>query len=90
MPVLDLSKIPAASPPPGVVPNFVDPPSQAHIPRIFTYVTLPPMLLFIALRIYARIVITHKFGLDDCELFENFLVNDISLHSARPLSARFS
>lgn len=69
MPPFDLSKIPAEPPPPGVKSNFVDPPSQAYIPRIFTYVTLPPMLLFIALRIYVRIFITHKFGLDDCKLF---------------------
>lgn len=73
MPLFDLSHIPAASPPPGVIPNFIDPPSQANMPRIFTYVTLPPMILFLALRIYARAVIMHKIGLDDCELFRIFL-----------------
>ncbi|KAL2289558.1 hypothetical protein FJTKL_01820 [Diaporthe vaccinii] len=65
MPVFNLSHIPAAAPPPGVIPNFVNPPSQANMPRIFTYVTLPLMILFLALRIYARAVIMHRIGLDD-------------------------
>lgn len=64
---IDFSQIPSAAPPPGVIPNFIDPPSQADIPRIITYVTLPPMLLFLALRNYTRIFITGKLGLDDCQ-----------------------
>ncbi|KAH8898416.1 hypothetical protein GQ53DRAFT_817688 [Thozetella sp. PMI_491] len=61
---LDLSKIPSVAPPPGVVPNFIDPPSQAYISRDATYVTLPPMVVFLALRIYSRAKIA-GFGVDD-------------------------
>ncbi|KAI1284151.1 hypothetical protein F5Y07DRAFT_407642 [Xylaria sp. FL0933] len=61
---VDLSTIPAANPPPGVVPNFVNPPSQAELPKIFIYVTLPLMVVFLGLRIYTRIKYT-RLGLDD-------------------------
>lgn len=64
---IDWSQIAAGTPPDGQTSNFIDPPSQANIPRIATYVTLPPMLLFLALRLYTRLIITRKVGLDDCE-----------------------
>lgn len=90
MPDYNLSQIPAATPPPGVIPNFIDPPSQAHLPRIFTYVTLPPMVLFLAMRMYVRIFVTNKIGLDDCEFREASLGELIPAHMfLRPLRARF-
>ncbi|KAI0503201.1 hypothetical protein F5B22DRAFT_652278 [Xylaria bambusicola] len=63
-PSLDPSMIPAGVPPPGVVPNFVNPPTRAELPKIFIYVTLPPMLVFLGLRIYTRVKYT-VLGLDD-------------------------
>lgn len=42
------------------------------MPRISTYLTLPPMMLFVALRMYARISVTHKTGFDDCEFSGTF------------------
>lgn len=82
----DLSQIPSAAPPPGVVPNFIDPPSQANVPRIFTYVTLPPMILFLAMRMYVRIFVTHTIGLDDCEFqemsFGQVILADIFLETS--------
>jgi hypothetical protein len=65
-PGTDLSKIPSRMPPPGVTPNFVDPPTISTLPRIFIYVTLPPMVIFVILRFYTRITITRKVGIDDC------------------------
>lgn len=84
----DLSKIPAAPPPPGVIPNFVDPPSLANMPRIFTYVTLPPMILFLAMRMYVRIFVTHKIGLDDCEFPETSFGQVIPAYIFLKTSAR--
>ncbi|KAK8039616.1 hypothetical protein PG993_008027 [Apiospora rasikravindrae] len=52
---LNLSQVPALPPPPGVVSNFTNPPSQGHLPKIVTYVTLPLMTAFLGLRLYDRI-----------------------------------
>lgn len=68
---LDLSQIPAVPPPPGVVPNFTDPPSQAHIPQIVVYVTLPLMVFFLSLRLYTRLK-NSKLGVDDGKLTGNY------------------
>ncbi|KAI1778155.1 hypothetical protein F4818DRAFT_288001 [Hypoxylon cercidicola] len=53
------------SPPPGVTPNFVDPPSTAPASRIITGLTLGLMYCFLALRIYTRVWVTYSFGVDD-------------------------
>lgn len=91
MPGFSLRQAPAAPPPPDVPQNLVGPPSQANMPRIFTYVTLPPMILFLALRMYARLFVTRKVWLDDCELSETSLVNECPLTCfPRPLPARLS
>lgn len=88
MPGLDLSKIPAAPPPPGIIPNFIDPPSLANMPRIFTYITLPPMILFLAMRMYVRIFVTHKIGLDDCEFLDTSFGSVILANICLKTSAR--
>lgn len=54
-----------ASPPEGQTSNLVNPPSQADLPRIFTYITLPPMVVFLSLRFYTRAVVTRQVGIDD-------------------------
>ncbi|KAK7948806.1 uncharacterized protein PG986_009692 [Apiospora aurea] len=61
---LDLSQVPALPPTPGVVSNFTDPPSQGHLPKIVTYVTLPLMTGFLGLRLYTRIK-TSGLRIDD-------------------------
>jgi len=61
----DFSKIPLQPPPPGVVSNFVNPDSLSALPKVFIYVTLPPMVLFLVLRFYVRITISRKVGTDD-------------------------
>lgn len=91
MPGFSLRQDPAAPPPPDVAQSIVGPPSQANMPRIFTYVTLPPMILFLMLRMYARVFVTRKVWVDDCELSETSLVNERPLTCfPRPLPARFS
>lgn len=62
----DLCQIPAGNPPPGVIPNFIDPPTQENLPKIFTYITLPPMVIVLCMRFYTRIAVTRDLGWDDC------------------------
>ncbi|KAI5861021.1 hypothetical protein GGS23DRAFT_578385 [Durotheca rogersii] len=75
-PGIDLSQIPAGVPPPGVLPNFVDPPSQSWIGRLSVYTTLPPMVLFFVLRVYVRLIVVRRFGADDylCVLAAAFTI----------------
>ncbi|KAI0886350.1 uncharacterized protein GGS22DRAFT_199626 [Annulohypoxylon maeteangense] len=47
---LDPSMTPVAPPPPGVVSNFVDPPSVAWGPRLAVYLTFPLLILVACLR----------------------------------------
>lgn len=82
-------QMPAAPPPPGVIPNFIDPPSQANTHRIFTYITLPPMILSVALRIYARVFRTREMGLDDCEISELSFGQRVPAHMLFKISAHF-
>ncbi|OCL10074.1 hypothetical protein AOQ84DRAFT_290010, partial [Glonium stellatum] len=63
-----LANTPALAPPPGVVPNFVNPQSRADQTRIVICVTLPIMVILLALRIYTRLRKTRAFGADDCML----------------------
>jgi len=58
---------PAAPPPPGVVPNFVDPPSRDYLVKTIYYVTLPLIVLATVGRLYTRIKFMRIFGADDCK-----------------------
>lgn len=57
---------PARLPPPGVQPNFVNPPSRARIGCICVWLSTAAMLLCIAVRAYSRLAITRTWGRDDC------------------------
>ncbi|KAK0630534.1 hypothetical protein B0T17DRAFT_616176 [Bombardia bombarda] len=60
-----LANFPAMVPPPGEVSNFIDPYSLAPAGRIVVYVTLPLMVISVALRIYTRLFVTRTIGTDD-------------------------
>lgn len=66
IPSIDLSIVPAGTPPPGVVPNFIDPPSIAWLGRLSVYIALPLMIILLALRLYVRLRVTCAAGADDC------------------------
>jgi hypothetical protein len=51
-------------PPPGVTPNFVDPPRN-NIPFNSTLVTLVLAMVFVSIRFVANIFIVREFGWDD-------------------------
>lgn len=64
-----LAVVPALAPPPGVTPNFIDPPSREDLGKGFVYAFLPIMVCFVTLRMYTRARISRTFGLDDCKVF---------------------
>ncbi|PVH91402.1 hypothetical protein DM02DRAFT_606570 [Periconia macrospinosa] len=69
MPSFDLSlreeNVGVISPPPGVTPNFINPPSLQHI-ILITNIILPLVsLLFATLRLYTTGIITRSVGIND-------------------------
>ena len=60
-----LAKIPAGRPPPGVKPNFVDPPSLKGSVIAVNVVFMALATTVVALRIYTRRVLIKRFGWDD-------------------------
>ena len=63
---LDPNEIPSIAPPLGVVPNFINPEDISY--RVFAVagVCLPLLLIFVGLRIYAKVRILGSRTLDDC------------------------
>ncbi|KID83815.1 hypothetical protein MGU_08900 [Metarhizium guizhouense ARSEF 977] len=62
---LDLTKVPLGVPPPGQQSNLVYAESQAWIPRLAIYTTLPVALCFIIMRVGTRIRMKQSLGWDD-------------------------
>lgn len=60
-----LSHIPVGAPPPGVIPNFENPPSEAKLIIIISTICLCFMIPIALIRVYSRIWITRSFGWDD-------------------------
>lgn len=71
---MDLSQIPAAQPPEGVTPNFVDPPSLAALYRITIYIFMPLMSALVILRLGTRFRQMHKLVADDCMYINSSLL----------------
>jgi hypothetical protein len=63
------ASIPAMQPPPGVTPNFVNPPSRAGSGYAVNAVFLPITIGLVTLRCYCRLRITRNWGIDDCMFF---------------------
>jgi hypothetical protein len=62
-----LASTPAAPAPEGVTSNLVDPESRAWTVALTIGITLPPAIILVALRIYARLGLARKLGFDDCK-----------------------
>ena len=60
------ASVPAASPPPGIKPNFTNPHSDGPILIALGAVFLALALLFVAARIYAKSRVLKKWSQDDC------------------------
>lgn len=63
----DLSKVPLGMAPPGQTVNLAEGPSQAWMPRLAIYTTLPVAFGFLVLRLFARLRMRIPLGMDDCE-----------------------
>lgn len=61
----DPTKIPLSVAPPGQSNDVTGGPSQAWMPRLAIYTTLPVAVGFVLLRIYARLKFRIAFGWDD-------------------------
>ena len=64
-----LASIPGLAPPPGVVPNFVDPYSLESIQIASTVLCLTLALLSTLLRMYAKLFIIKAYGWEDCKCY---------------------
>ena len=64
---MDPNTIPLEAPPPGVIPNFVDPPSQAFRMHITVAVCFSFMIPCVGARIYSKGFIVCAVGWEDCE-----------------------
>ena len=62
---MDLKHTPALAPPPGVIPNFINPESQADVFTITSSVFLAMMLSVFLMRMYANLLIKRKIRADD-------------------------
>ncbi len=63
----DYTRVPAASPPPGLTANFVDPPTLACSVLEVSLSLSVTTTAFVAARIYAKACVVRKLGFDDCE-----------------------
>lgn len=64
------ANLPASAPPPGVIPNLDHPQSRAIEAHIGMGICIGVTLVFVVLRMYVKLAITHMWGWDDCESFE--------------------
>jgi hypothetical protein len=62
-----LANSPAGVPPPGIQPNFDNPPSQGQELIVLNVVFLPLMLIAVAMRLLVKTKFIHQFGWDDCK-----------------------
>ena len=57
---------PAMAPPPGVVPNFVDPPNLRHIVILVLTLCMTFSAIAVLLRMYTKVFILRKVVFEDC------------------------
>jgi hypothetical protein len=62
-----LENYPAGTPPPGVKPNFVDPPSHHTELIVLNTIFLSLMWIVVLMRLYAKGRILRNMGWDDCK-----------------------
>lgn len=72
---------PAATPPPGVTPNFTHPDSKGPELVVGGGVLLAIMMISITIRVYTKLHIINKFSWDDLTIFLSAL-GSIALYGA--------
>ena len=77
---------PAAKPPLGVTPNFINPPSEKDIIIAYTTIFTIIATFGVAVRMYVRLFIMRKIQIEDCKLSQhNNLLADTYLRSPSPV-----
>lgn len=66
-PSIPLDQTPAGVPPPGIVPNFVDPPSNTQAIIVINTVLVPITTIFVATRLWSNLHTVRRVGWDDGE-----------------------
>lgn len=56
----------AIEPPPGVVPNFVNPPSIEYYTVLCATICLPLVTISVGLRMFTKVFVLHKVCIEDC------------------------
>lgn len=67
IPLAVLKTMPAATPPPGIQPNFADPPTQVPVILGVGITFLVLAVLCFSIRIYTKLAIAKNWKWDDCE-----------------------
>lgn len=62
---------PAGTPPPGIIPNLVNPSTQGPTMIIVGSILLFFMLVFASMRFFTKLCIVRRTTLDDCESIES-------------------
>lgn len=65
--------MPVATPPPGYITNFISPPSRAYQVYTVYAVFFTLTVLFVATRLYAKLVLLKTWAWDDCTAFAHFV-----------------
>ena len=66
-PGVNPATVPAAPPPPGIVPNLVDPEDLEAVTIAISVLMIVLTLTAVALRFYSTALVTRSTGLEDCE-----------------------
>lgn len=63
--VPDIWDMPAGVPPPGVIPNFINPESRVSMIDVSAAVCLPLLIIFAGSRLYAKAFVVKRRSWDD-------------------------
>ena len=75
---------PAAEPPPGIVPNLVDPPSDLYAGTVISILTLVLCTLALVLRMLTKAFLMRQIHGADCKFTEYVFAVTLLIHSRRP------
>ena len=67
IPLAELMTIPAGTPPPGIKPDFADPPTRVPV-ILGVSITFFVLAIFcVSIRIYTKLAVVKNWKWDDCE-----------------------
>jgi hypothetical protein len=73
-----LDHFPVGKPPPGTVPNFINPPSKGDALVALDGIFVSFMLVAVLIRIYVRVRLVKVWGWDDCEYTSKNLPENVN------------